>query len=151
MTNKIQADLKAAMLAKDEMKKSVLRMLLARLQTKQKETGTDVLSEEVVLSCIEKEIKDLNDQIEMFTGHNEDRKAMCETQRAILQEYMPKQLEESKVIELIEAAYNKLSGETNLGKLKGMIIKEVMPQIAGKFDKSKLVGLVGPVIGGGLC
>ena len=52
-----------------------------------------------------------------------------------LSQYLPKQMSEEEVIEIIE----KFKGtETNLGKLIGLVVKEV----GNRFDKAKIAGLV---------
>ena len=75
----------------------------------------------------------------MWAGKNADKEAEAAKKVEILTSYMPKQLTEDEVMALIEEAdvYPDASPKT-----KGMIIKAVMPKIAGKFDKSKVNGLV---------
>ena len=76
---------------------------------------------------------------EFSLGRNEEKVKEAEDKIAILTKYLPKQLTEEEVLELIKKAdvYEDASPRT-----KGMIIKTVMPLIAGKFDKSKVNGIV---------
>ena len=75
----------------------------------------------------------------MKKGKNAEKEAEAAGKVAILTSYMPKQLTEEEVLAIIKEAdvYPDASPKT-----KGMIIKTVMPKIAGQFDKSKVNGLV---------
>ena len=65
---------------------------------------------------------------------------LLENKINLLTKYLPEELPEEKVIEIIKEFVSK--GETNKGKLIGLTIKEV----GANFDKSKVAGLVTTVL-----
>lgn len=119
--------------------KNALEAIIAGILQKEKiEVGREVSDSEVI-ECITKEIKVQKEIVEMSKGRNSEKTAEAEKKAEILSAYLPKQMTEAEVLEIIKEAdvYEDASPKT-----KGMIIKTVMPQLAGKFDKA----LVNPLV-----
>ncbi len=119
--------------------KNALEAIIAGILQKEKiEAGREVSDSEVI-ECITKEIKVQKEIVEMSKGRNEEKSAEANKKVEILTVYLPKQMTEEEVLALIKAAdiY-----DDNSAKTKGMIIKTIMPQVAGKFDKA----LVNPLV-----
>lgn len=97
---KINADLKAAILAKDEAKKSILRVLIgefSRIPT----DATKVVSDDKATSVIKKLVE--NAKIILSTsGSSNPLFDEIEAEIKILSEYLPKQLSEDELTGLIE-------------------------------------------------
>ena len=108
------------------------------MQKEKSVAGHEVTDAEVI-ECVSKEIKVQKEVKEMFAGRNAEKEAEAAGKIEILTKFLPEQLTEEAVMALIEKAdiYPDASPKT-----KGMIIKAVMPQIAGKFDKALVNGLV---------
>ena len=59
-----------------------------------------------------------------------------------MEEYLPKQLTEDEVIDIVKKVIENNHDEKNRGKLIGLTVKEV----GNKFDKSKIAGIVNKVL-----
>lgn len=140
LQNQINSDFKEALKNKDTKRLSVLRMLKSSLQNKQIEIGEE-LNDEQISETVVKEVKQRKDSINQFTqGKREDLAKVEEGEIKILEKYMPKQLSEKELSQIIDKAIFKTGGgaSQDMGKIMGMI----MPQIKGKADGflvSKLV------------
>lgn len=135
-TARLRADKMAALKEKDTVKNKVITMLMSGMTYKRKELGRD-LTEQECLDVIAKELKQEKEALDLAAGR-EDKIAELQTEIAILESYLPKQLsaEEvaAKVAELVAAA----GLETTI-KNKGMIMKAVMAELKGKAD-GKVIG-----------
>lgn len=123
----------------DNLTKSALEAVIAEILRREKTQAGYVVNDNEVIECVSKEIKVQREVKEFSLGRNEEKVKEAEDKIAILTKYLPKQLTEEEVLELIKKAdvYEDASPRT-----KGMIIKTIMPLIAGKFDKSKVNGIV---------
>lgn len=123
----------------DHLTKDALEAVIAGMLQKEKTEVGKVLSDAEVIECVSKEVKVQREVSEMYVGKDEAKKAEADGKIAILTKFLPAQLSEDEVMAIIREAdvYPDASPKT-----KGMIIKTVMPKLAGKFDKSKVNGLV---------
>ncbi|MGN1042399.1 MAG: GatB/YqeY domain-containing protein [Christensenellales bacterium] len=123
----------------DQLTKNALEAVIAGILQKEKAVAGHEVTDAEVIECISKEIKVQKEVKEMFSGKNAEKYDEATGKIEVLSKFLPKQLTEKEVMELIVKAdvYDDASPKT-----KGMIIKTVMPQIAGKFDKSLVNGLV---------
>ena len=123
----------------DQLTKNALEAVIAGILQKEKAVAGHEVTDAEVIECISKEIKVQKEVKEMFSGRNAEKYDEATGKIEVLSKFLPKQLTEEEVMELIVKAdvYDDASPKT-----KGMIIKTVMPQIAGKFDKSLVNGLV---------
>ncbi len=123
----------------DHKTKDALEAIIADILKREKSEAGHVVSDAEVIDGITKEIKVQREVMEFCKGKADDKAAEAEGKIAILSAYLPKQLSEEEVMAIIEKedVYPDASPRT-----KGMIIKAVMPQIAGKFDKAKVNALV---------
>ena len=102
---KIQADLKRAMLAKDALRTSVLRLLVSAARYYQEEKALKALADEDILQVLKRQVKQRRDSIESFATAN--RADMAEKERqelAILEGYLPQQMSEAEITALVNAA-----------------------------------------------
>ncbi len=127
----IDSDYKQAFRSKDELVVSSLRNLKSEIKnveiSKQKP-----LTEEEVLQVVAKKVKQHKDSIESFTsGNRTDLVEHEQKQMAVLQKYLPKQMEESELREIVKATIT----ETNAAAADfGKTMKEVMNRVKGKAD-----------------
>ena len=140
LREKINDDMKAAMKAREPDKLGAIRLLQAAL--KQKEVDERVeLTDDMVLTIIEKMLKQRKDSIEQFTtGNRLDLAAKEEFEVGILSAYMPQQLSETEVAEIL----NVVIAETGAASAKdmGKVMNALRPKVAGRADMGKLSGMV---------
>ncbi|WEG73938.1 GatB/YqeY domain-containing protein [Vagococcus intermedius] len=128
----LNEDIKTAMKAKDKPTLDVLRLLKSSVQNEQISKGADLTSEEEV-TVLAREMKQRRDSLVEF--ENADRPDLVETVKAgitIVEKYLPKQLDESEVREIVAEAIEK-TGATS-GKEFGKVMGAVMPKVKGKAD-----------------
>ena len=129
---KIQADLIIAMKSKDKVKIRTLRSMLSKLKLKKIELKED-LSENQEIYVINKELKNRKGSFTIYSdaGRNDLAKEEKE-EMDIIKTYLPKELDESKIIEIVK----EIIKETGAGTMKdmGKVMKPVMEKVAGQAD-----------------
>jgi uncharacterized protein YqeY len=138
LLQKITDDMKAAMKSGDKARLEVLRFTLAGLNAAQKEkTLKDPqasLSDEDVITILQKEAKKRKDSIELFKqGNREDLVAKEEGDLKVIYEYIPAVLSREEIVAMVKAA--KAGGANDFSS----IMKEVMKLAKGRAD-GKTVG-----------
>ena len=160
LRDKIKADFKEAFKSKNEVRLSVLKMVQseignaeinkrAKLMKEGKVENIEVsafLNDEEVLQVVYKEIKKRKDSVEMY--ERAGRMELAEREKAemaILSAYMPEQLTEEKIRELVKDAVAKsgAKGEKEIGKV--MVI--LTPQVKGKSDGALVNKIVRELLG----
>lgn len=142
LKDKIQDDMKAAMIAKDENKLSTLRMLKSALQYAEIAKGLDYsATDEDVLNVIGKEVKKHKEAIDLYVKGGRPELAEKEKgELAILQSYLPEQMSEEEVTKLVEEAISS-TGATTMQEM-GKVMGALMPKVKGKADASMVSTLV---------
>ena len=128
------------MLEKRVLERDTLRMLLAEIKRYQIDEKTEA-TDEVVLTIINKMVKQRKDSIEQFTkGGRDDLASKEKDQLEVIKQYLPEQLSEDKIREIVEAAVNstQASSMQDMGKVMGAIKSE----LKGKAD----MGLVSQIV-----
>lgn len=132
LLEKINGDMINYMKSKDNFSLGVIRMVKGALQLEKINKKRDLTDEEVI-SVISKQIKMRNDSINEFKKANRmDLVEQNEKEIAILNEYMPVQLTEEEINEIIDLAFEKINPTSN--KEFGLIMKEVSPKVSGRAD-----------------
>jgi len=124
--------MKSAMIARDNRRRDVIRFLKASITNEAIEKRTDLTDEEI-LSVIRMQIKQRRDSIEMFRkGDRNELADEEEAQIAILQDYLPQQMDESELIELVA----RLSTELGISTQKDMsrLMPALMQATAGRAE-----------------
>jgi uncharacterized protein YqeY len=139
----LRDELKQSMLAKDELKTSVIRMVLSAINYYEIQKGGAgyEASEEDVLAVLQKEAKQHNDSIEQFKLANRQELVDKETKELeILKKYLPEQMTEEEVKKLVKEAVSetKALGIQDMGKVMGAL----MPKTKGKADGSLVSRIV---------
>ena len=128
------------MLDKRALERDTLRMLLAEIKRYQIDEKTEATNE-VVLTIINKMVKQRKDSIEQFTkGGRDDLASKEKDQLEVIKQYLPEQLSEDKIREIVEAAVSstQASSMQDMGKVMGAIKSELQ----GKAD----MGLVSQIV-----
>jgi len=142
LKDKIQGDLQKAMIAKDELRLSTLRMLKSGIQyfEIQKGAGYEVTDEDVI-EVIGREIKKRKESIELYKKGGREELAQNEQKEIeILQNYLPEQISEEEVRKLIKETISQTGASTiaDIGKVMGTL----MPKVKGKADSTLVSNLV---------
>jgi uncharacterized protein YqeY len=136
LLEKLQADVKTAMLAKDEVTRDTLRMLIAAVKKHELEGGKQI-TDELTLSTLQSAAKTRQESIDQFgkAGRN-DLVAKETAELAVVRRYLPTQLNEDQVRGLVQ----RLISELKLTSKKdvGVLMKAVMAKYKGEVD-GKLV------------
>ena len=131
--SQIQSELKSAMIAKDELKVSTLRMLLSAVQSAEVQGEKHDVTEEEIATMVQREVKRRKESIEEYrNGAREDLAAQEEQELALLQTYLPEQLSIDE-IESIATSAIAASGATTAQDF-GRVMKELSPRIKGRAD-----------------
>ena len=120
---------------KNENLKSAFAMVKAKILVEEKSGKYELpLSDELVVSLINKEVKELKETQTFYKPEDKIYQDIDEKIEA-LSTYLPKQLTVEEVKNIIITLKEK---EPNMGKLIGLVVKEV----GNSFDKSKIAALV---------
>ena len=126
---------KEAFKARDMEKRTVYEMIKQRITMAEKSGQFELpLTDEQITNLIIKEIKERED-VRQFYKPEDDAYKMATAIIAELDQYLPKQMSEEEVIDIIKRIKET---EPNLGKVIGLTVKEV----GNRFDKSKIAALV---------
>lgn len=136
----IQHALTTAMKEKDEDTKRTLRLVMASIKLAEIEKGGDI-DDSRVLSILQKEVKTRQDAIEEAQQANrKDLISTAENEIAILRRFLPQQLDQEALKNLIIEVINE-TGAKDIGDM-GLVMKSLAPKLAGRAsgqEASKLV------------
>lgn len=140
LKEKLEADLRQAMKDRDNVKRSVLRLLLAAIQNAEiAKRGS--LDNPDILGIVAREVKQRNESIEAFKqGDRQDLVAQEEAEMAVLKEYLPRQLSREEVI--IEARQVIEEVGAQGPRDKGKVMSRLMAQLKGKADGREINEIV---------
>lgn len=132
---KINEDLKAAMLSHDTLKTSVLRMLKAEILKIETDGSHREIDEGIILECIKRMLKQRKDSAEQFRSGNRFELAEKEEgEMKILEAYMPEQMSQKQMEDIVRETMKELgvTDKSGMGKLMGVL----MSKLKGKADGS---------------
>nr|WP_258189291.1 MULTISPECIES: GatB/YqeY domain-containing protein [Enterococcus] len=138
-------DMKTAMKAKDKETLQVIRMLKASIQNEQIKKGAD-LNEEEELTVLSREMKQRRDSLTEF--EKADRTDLAEKVKgeiAIVEKYLPAQLDEAEIRQIVAGAIEKTGASSP--KEFGKVMGAVMPQVKGKADGNQVNAIVKELLG----
>ncbi|HCX65695.1 MAG TPA: aspartyl-tRNA amidotransferase, partial [Eubacteriaceae bacterium] len=123
----LMADLKLAMKEKNALKKSTVTMVRAAILQQEKDNKT-TLEDDEVLSIISKQVKQRKDSLEEFkNAQREDLVEQTQKELDILMEYLPRQLNEEEIRQIVNESITEV-GATSM-KDMGKIMSSVMPKV----------------------
>lgn len=161
---KIQQDLSAVVKKRDELKTSVLRLLLASILNKEKEKRYKIyqlqkdisekelneksqLSDEEVIDTVSSEIKKRKEAIlEFEKGKRQEMADKEKKEMEILKTYLPEQMSEEEIRKLVEETIVKAGAKNQ--KDIGRVMSELMPKVKGKADGSSVSVIVKELLSG---
>ena len=141
LTDQIAADLKQSMLAKDVVRTSTLRMLKSAVEYFKIEKKQESLTDADVTAVIKKQIKQRQDSIEGFEkGGRTDLADKEKAELAILKAYLPEELSQAQLEEIVKATIAELGATTKTDM--GKVMKAVQAKAAGRADNRLVSQLV---------
>jgi uncharacterized protein YqeY len=137
---KITGDLKSALVAREKVRVSVLRLLLAAIKNAEiARQGT--LSDVDILGIIAKEARQHQESIDAFKqGNRADLVAQEEAEMAILQEYLPRQMTREEIALEARRIITEV-GAQGPGD-KGKVMPRLIAQLKGKADGREINAVV---------
>ena len=133
--------IKEAMLAKDSVRLSSLRAIKSAFLVAQTEKGAGDLDDAAKQKIIQKQVKQRKDAAAIYLEQNRQDLADDEmAQVAILEEFLPEQLSEDKIREVVTAVITQVgaSSMADMGKVMG----SANQQLAGKADGKLIAHIV---------
>lgn len=140
MKNKIIEDIKSAMKSQDKVALAVVRMLKSDIQMAELNKKSELTDDEIV-SIVSKQIKMRKDSIKEFEkGNRNDLIEQSEQEIKILEKYLPEQLTEEEITDIINNVFSKVNptSSSDMGKIMGALT----PLVKGKAD----MGIVSKIV-----
>jgi uncharacterized protein YqeY len=127
----IQADMKEAMKARDQVRLDTLRSVISAFNYRRIEAGSE-LSDDDQLAVVQKLVKQRSDAIGEFEKAGRTELVEKERrEREILQKYLPAQKSPDEIRDVVRQALAGLPAE---GRNQGALMKVVMPKLKGLAD-----------------
>ncbi|WP_243288221.1 GatB/YqeY domain-containing protein [Geothrix terrae] len=149
MLNRLQADLKTAMLARDALRTQVLRMALAAYKNEAVAKGLGpqgTLAGADALAVLKRLVKSREDSIAQFEKVGQaDRAAQERAEIELLKPYLPAMLEGSALEAAVKAAIAETGAATK--KDMGLVMKALQAAHGGAFDGKAASALVQSLLG----
>ncbi len=141
LAEKIDADIKEAMKARDAIKLSTLRMLKAGIKNLEIEKKAEKLEDKDVMGIIARQIKQHRDSIDGFAkGNRQDLVDKETAELKILESYMPKMMPADELKAIVKSAIAAVGakGRADMGK----VMKTAMEEAKGAADGKMLSQMV---------
>ena len=136
----LMEDLKTSMKEKDNLRKNTITMLRSRIKQYEVDNREDA-NDDLIMQMIQKELKERSDTLESLKDSNrddliEDTKAEI----AILEKYLPKQLSDDELAEIIE----KIIAETKAESIKdmGKVMASAKEQIGSRATPKRMSEII---------
>lgn len=145
LKERIQEDLKAAMKSRDQLRLSVIRLAKAAITNLEIARGHELTDPET-LEVLAKESKQRNDAINEYekAGRNDIVNTLKEEIK-ILQEYLPAQLSEAEISQLVKEIIAELGATSK--KEMGKVMSALMPKTKGRADGRIVNQIVNSLLG----
>ncbi len=144
LKQKLSDDLKQAMRSGDTVKRSAIRMLMAAIKNAEIARQTK-LEDGDILGVIGKEVRQHRESIEAFKqGNRQDLVDKEEAELAILQGYLPQQMNREEVVEAARRVIAEVGAEGPGDK--GKVMPVIMAQLKGRADGREINEVVSELL-----
>lgn len=146
LKQQIDADIKQAMLAKNQEKLRALRAVKSMIlleETKEGQTGD--LKPEDETRILTKAVKQRKDSADIYRQQNRpDLLSVEEAEIAVIEQYLPKQLSDEELKAKLQAIITRVgaSAPSDMGKVMGVATKELAGQADGKAISAAVKALL---------
>jgi uncharacterized protein YqeY len=146
LKDQITSDMKDSMKSGDKARLGVIRLILSAIKQREVDERI-VLDDAQVLSVLDKMLKQRRESVTQFTqGNRKDLADKEEAEIKIIQAYMPAQLSDAELDQLVAAAVAESGAASvkDMGKVMGIL----KPKVAGKADMSAVSARIKAKLGG---
>jgi len=142
LKDRLQSDLTAAMKSRDELRTATLRMALTAVRMEEVSgTSARQLDDDEVVAVLGREAKKRREAAEAFDGGGRpDRADRERAEGEVLADYLPAQVSDDDLRDLIAAAIAETGAEGPRGI--GAVMRVVSPQTAGRADGGRVAAEV---------
>ena len=147
LEQRINEDIKAAMLAKDSESLNALRAIKAALLLLKTEKNAGDITEDAELKILQKLVKQRKEAAEMYKSQNREDLYQEEIfQMNVISKYLPEQMSEEEITDVVKRLIQQenIADIKGMGKLMGLVSKE----LAGKADNKMVSEIVKKLLGG---
>lgn len=140
MYETIKEEIVKALKEKDTLKLQTLRGVKGEVDLEHINKKVEI-TDDLLISVISHQIKTRKESITEFEkGNREDLINKTNEEIALLQTFLPKQLDENEIKAILDEAFAKVNPTSN--KDMGLIMREVTPKLKGKADMSEVSKLI---------
>ena len=140
LREQLESDIKDSMRSRNQSRLETLRFLKSQIQLVEKNQLKE-LDEAGLLDVVAKQVKERRESLTMFEqGNRSDLTERESIALEILQEYLPEQLSQDELTNLIKKVIEEVGATTSSDK--GKIMGRLMPQIKGKADGTQVNTIV---------
>nr|WP_242689187.1 GatB/YqeY domain-containing protein [Pedobacter sp. SYSU D00535] len=136
LEQKINQEIKSAMLAKDNIRLQGLRAIKAAVLLAKTEKGaSEELTEEAEIKVLQKLAKQRKESADIYKSQNRDDLYQVETaELAVIEEFLPKQLSREDIVAFVKDAIARTGASSvkDMGKVMGLVNKELAGRADGK-------------------
>lgn len=146
LEERITADMKTAMKAKDKVSLRGIRAIKSAIMLQKTDGSGTVLDADGEISLLQKLVKSRQDSLDIYTKQNREDLAATEREEIdVISKYLPEQLSEDELGALIDEVIAKTGASSmkDMGKVMGMANK----QAAGRADGKTIASLVKQKLG----
>jgi uncharacterized protein YqeY len=145
LLERINQDIKAAMLARDAGRLGTLRLLKSAIGYAQIERKNENLGDAEVITILQKELKKRRDSITQYEqGNRADLAAQEKLEAGIIEAYLPRPLTAAELEQLVKAAIQE-TGATGKQQM-GLVMKAAQAKAAGRADGRAISECVGRLL-----
>ena len=141
LEQRITTDMKTAMKAKDKVSLRGIRAIKQAILLQKTDGSGNTLDEAGEIAMLQKLVKSRQDSLDIYTKQGREDLAVTEREEIeVINRYLPEQLSEDKLAELVDGIIAKTgaSGMRDMGKVMGMANKEA----AGRADGKTIAAMV---------
>jgi len=146
LEEKINNDIKAAMMAKDKIRLEALRAVKSAILIAKTEKGhTETLSTDVEMKMLQKQVKQRKESAEIFTQQHRPELAEKElAEAAVIEEYLPKMLSDAELTIEVKKIIEQVGAKapSDMGKVMGVASKALAGKADGKAISEKVKALL---------
>ena len=140
----LRKDNMKAMKEHDTLTKGVLSLVISAITLAEKEAG-HTLEKNDELAYIQREIKQTNETIDSIPENREDLKEEAQKKLTLLSSYLPKQLSEEEIHQIIEQILQE-KGLEPLKRNQGPVMREILDKYKGQTDGKTVNRILGTIL-----
>jgi len=146
LQEQINKDYISAMKQKDKVRASTLSFLRAQMKNAMIDAKAESLTDTQTVALIKKQVKQRQDSCQQYEkGGRDDLAAKERTEKEILQSYLPPEMPEDELTQMIAAAITEAGAQGM--KDMGAVMKSVLPKVAGRADSQRVSAMVKDALG----